>query len=97
MVILTLDPPDILNFIRWKVVEEQKVAALVAGSRLTKRRLQGVLGAARTPPGLQGGPRKNPTLRAAVREARAAMVPDGYIQRVLQLASQGVRELDFPE
>src|SRR5690349_24009288 len=36
-------------------------------------------------------------LRAAVREARAAMVPEGYIQRVLQLAGQGVRELDFPE
>jgi ribonucleoside-diphosphate reductase alpha chain len=97
MVILNLDHPDILTFIRWKVVEEQKVAALVTGSRLTKRRLQAVLGAARTPAGLEADPRKNPMLRAAVREARAAMVPDGYIQRVLQLASQGVRELDFPE
>ena len=97
MVILNLDHPDILNFIRWKVVEEQKVAALVTGSRLTRRRLQAVLGATRTPGGLEADPRKNPMLRAAVREARAAMVPDGYIQRVLQLASQGVRELDFPE
>jgi ribonucleoside-diphosphate reductase alpha chain len=97
MVILDLDHPDILNFIRWKVVEEQKVAALVTGSRLTKRRLQAVLGAARTPAGLEADPRKNPALRAAVREARAAMVPEGYIQRVLQLAGQGVRELDFPE
>src|SRR5689334_9556803 len=97
MVILDLDHPDILNFIRWKVVEEQKVAALVTGSRLTKRRLQAVLGAARTPAGLEADPRKNPMLRAAVREARAAMAPEGYIQRVLQLAGQGVRELDFPE
>jgi ribonucleoside-diphosphate reductase alpha chain len=97
MVILDLDHPDILNFIRWKVVEEQKVAALVTGSRLTKRRLQAVLGAARTPAGLEADPRKNPALRSAVREARAAMVPEGYIQRVLQLAGQGVRELDFPE
>src|SRR6266446_6298536 len=97
MVILDLDHPDILNFIRWKVVEEQKVAALVTGSRLTKRRLQSVLGAARTPAGLEADPRKNPALRSAVREARAAMVPEGYIQRVLQLAGQGVRELDFPE
>src|SRR6185503_7900717 len=75
MVILDLDHPDILNFIRWKVVEEQKVAALVTGSRLTKRRLQAVLGASRTPTGLEADPRKNPALRAAVREARAAMVP----------------------
>ena len=97
MVILNLDHPDILTFIRWKVVEEQKVAALVTGSRLTKRRLQAVLGAVRTPAGLEADPRKNPALRSAVREARAAMVPEGYVQRVLQLAGQGVRELDFPE
>ncbi|MGH7420947.1 MAG: adenosylcobalamin-dependent ribonucleoside-diphosphate reductase [Candidatus Rokuibacteriota bacterium] len=97
MVILNLDHPDILNFIRWKVVEEQKVAALVTGSRMTKRRLQAVLGAARTPAGLEADPRKNPALRSAVREARAAMVPEGYVQRVLLLAAQGVREIDFPE
>jgi ribonucleoside-diphosphate reductase alpha chain len=97
MVILDLDHPDILHFIRWKVVEEQKVAALVSGSRMTKRRLQAVLSAVRTPAGLEADPRKNPALRAAVREARAAMVPEGYIQRVLLLAAQGVREIDFPE
>ena len=36
MVILDLDHPDIEEFINWKVIEEQKVAALVAGSRLLK-------------------------------------------------------------
>jgi ribonucleoside-diphosphate reductase alpha chain len=97
MVILDLDHPDILNFIRWKVVEEQKVAALVTGSRVSKRRLQAVLSAARTPTGLEADPRKNPALRAAVREARASMVPEGYIQRVLLLAAQGVQEITFPE
>ncbi|HKW92766.1 MAG TPA: adenosylcobalamin-dependent ribonucleoside-diphosphate reductase [Methylomirabilota bacterium] len=97
MVILNLDHPDILTFIRWKVVEEQKVAALVAGSRLTKRRLQAVFGAARTPTGVEIDVRKNPALRSAVREARVAMVPEGYIQRVLSLAAQGVQQLDFPE
>src|SRR5207245_6834823 len=34
MVVLDLDHPDIEEFINWKVVEEQKVAALVAGSQL---------------------------------------------------------------
>jgi ribonucleoside-diphosphate reductase alpha chain len=97
MVVLDLDHPDILEFIRWKVVEEQKVASLVAGSRLTKRRLQAVLQAAKTPAGVEADPKKNPALRSAVREARAAMVPDSYIQKVLQLASQGVTELHFPE
>ncbi|HET9854390.1 MAG TPA: LAGLIDADG family homing endonuclease, partial [Methylomirabilota bacterium] len=97
MVILNLDHPDILNFIRWKVVEEQKVAALVSGSRMTKRRLQAVLSAVRTPTGIEADPRQNPALRSAVREARAALVPEGYIQRVLLLAGQGVREIHFPE
>ena len=97
MVILDLDHPDILNFIRWKVIEEQKVAALVTGSRTTKRRLQAVLSAARTPAGLEADPRKNVALRAAVREARASLVPEGYIQRVLLLAAQGVQEMAFPE
>ena len=97
MVILNLDHPDIIDFIRWKVVEEQKVASLVAGSRLGKRRLQAVLQAAKTPAGFEADPKKNPALRSAVREARAAMVPDAYIQKVLQLATQGVTELDFPE
>jgi ribonucleoside-diphosphate reductase alpha chain len=97
MVILNLDHPDIIDFIRWKVVEEQKVASLVAGSRLGKRRLQAVLQAAKTPAGFEADPKKNPALRSAVREARAAMVPEAYIQKVLQLATQGVTELDFPE
>src|SRR5678809_1568477 len=62
-VIFDRDHPDTLYFIRWMVVEEQKVAALVTGSRLTKRRLQAVLGASRTPTGLEADPRKNPALR----------------------------------
>jgi ribonucleoside-diphosphate reductase alpha chain len=97
MVILNLDHPDIIDFIRWKVVEEQKVASLVAGSRLGKRRLQAVLHAASTPAGIEADPKKNPALRAAVREARAAFVPEAYIQKVLQVAAQGVTELYFPE
>jgi ribonucleoside-diphosphate reductase alpha chain len=34
MVIVDVDHPDIEDFIDWKVIEEQKVAALVAGSKL---------------------------------------------------------------
>src|SRR5437763_5499155 len=43
MVVLDLDHPDIEEFINWKVVEEQKVAALVAGSRLLNRHLNASL------------------------------------------------------
>jgi ribonucleoside-diphosphate reductase alpha chain len=45
MVCLNLDHPDIERFIRWKAVEERKVAALVAGSRLLRRNLQEIMDA----------------------------------------------------
>ena len=97
MVCLDLDHPDVMQFIRWKVVEEQKVAALVAGSRLGKRRLQAVLQATRTGDRIQADPKQNPGLRAAMREARAAFVPEAYIQKTLHLAASGVTEIVFPE
>jgi ribonucleoside-diphosphate reductase alpha chain len=103
MVCLDLDHPDVMDFIRWKVVEEQKVAALVAGSRLARRRLQAVMAACQDGGGNGSGPRinadpkANPGLRAALREARAAMVPEAYIQKVLQLAAQGIADFHFPE
>src|SRR5213076_1709179 len=39
MVVLDLDHPDIEEFGNWKVTEEQKVADLVAGSRLLNKHL----------------------------------------------------------
>ncbi len=45
MVCLDLDHPDVEEFISWKAVEERKVAALVAGSRLLRRQLQEILDA----------------------------------------------------
>ena len=44
MVTLDLDHPDIESYINWKVVEEQKVAALVAGSKVTQKHLKRLLG-----------------------------------------------------
>ena len=40
MVIVDIDHPDIEAFIDWKVVEEEKVAALVAGSKTAARHLK---------------------------------------------------------
>ena len=37
MVTVDIDHPDIEDFIDWKVIEEQKVAALVAGSKLAQQ------------------------------------------------------------
>ena len=43
MVIVDIDHPDIEAFIDWKVAEEQKVAALVAGSKLAERHLNRIV------------------------------------------------------
>src|SRR5207244_10496421 len=43
MVTVDLDHPDIETYIDWKVIEEQKVAALVAGSKLARQHLNEVM------------------------------------------------------
>jgi len=98
MVSVDLDHPDIERFIGWKAVEEQKVAALVAGSKLCDRHLNAIMQACHGA-GLADAaafdPKRNPALRQAIREARRAMIPESYLQRVIHLAEQGQREIDF--
>src|SRR4029078_9484085 len=40
-------------------------------------------------------PAANPALKREIRLARRAMIPENYVQRVIQLARQGVTEIDF--
>ena len=47
MVICDMDHPDIEAFINWKVKEEQKVASLVAGSKLHEQKLNALFAAIR--------------------------------------------------
>ncbi len=92
MVILNVDHPDIEDFIDWKAKEEEKVAALVAGSKATANALQKVMDAAIA----SGADMKvNADLAKAVREAVAAEVPHSYIFRTLALVEQGFTTLDF--
>ncbi|HYI04170.1 MAG TPA: vitamin B12-dependent ribonucleotide reductase [Reyranella sp.] len=97
MVSVDIDHPDIEQFIAWKMLEEQKVAALVAGSQLANRHLNAVMQACLDGDGEAAfDPRKNPTLRRAVVTARQAALPENYIQRVIQFARQGYRHIEFP-
>jgi ribonucleoside-diphosphate reductase alpha chain len=99
MVVLDLDHPDIEEFITWKVIEEEKVASLVTGSRLLSRHLNGILKACHRWPNSEErfDAVKNPDLRHAIRDAKAVLVPVNYIERVLQLAKQGFTSLKFEE
>ena len=96
MVTVDLDHPDIEAFIDWKVVEEQKVAALVAGSRLANRHLNAVIQACRLGDDeTRFDPKRNKALRKAFRAAREAEIPENYIRRVIQFAQQGYDRIDF--
>ena len=99
MVVVDIDHPDVENFISWKMLEEQKVAALVAGSRLCEKHLNEVMEACHEGDRHERerfDPRTNGALGKAVLLARRAMVPEAYIQRVLQLAREGFTGISFP-
>jgi ribonucleoside-diphosphate reductase alpha chain len=97
MVTVDIDHPDIENYINWKVIEEQKVAALVAGSKLCSRHLNAIMTACERHAGEAGFDAKtNKTLRAAIAAARRAMIPENYIQRVIEFAKQGYDSIQFP-
>jgi ribonucleoside-diphosphate reductase alpha chain len=98
MVIVDVDHPDVEDFIDWKVKEEQKVAALVTGSRTVKKHMQAVMKACVNCEGPGADCfeiERNPALKRAVKDARKAMVSDNYIKRVIQFARQGYTDIEF--
>ena len=102
MVCVDIDHPDVEEFINWKMVEEQKVAALVTGSRAINLHLNAILKACHTGPvdsdeeaDGRFDVKRNPALKKAVSSARKAMIPENYVQRIIQFASQGFTEIEF--
>ncbi|MEK9760546.1 MAG: adenosylcobalamin-dependent ribonucleoside-diphosphate reductase, partial [Candidatus Puniceispirillum sp.] len=99
MVTVDIDHPDIEAYVDWKVVEEQKVAALVAGSKLAQTHLGAVMDACQITDGLDGDerfdPKANKALKKAILAARKVMIPENYVQRVIQFAKQGYTEIEF--
>jgi ribonucleoside-diphosphate reductase alpha chain len=99
MVCLDMDHPDIEEFINWKVTEEQKVAALVAGSKLCNIHLNAIMKACydEHPENDRFNPKLNLKLQKAVAEARKSQVPKNYIERAIHLAKLGYKSIEFPE
>jgi len=98
MVVVDIDHPDIEQYVNWKVKEEQKVAALVAGSRACAKHLNAIIRACINCEA-DGedcfDAAKNPALKREIRAARKAHVPDNLIQRAIHFARQGYREINF--
>jgi ribonucleoside-diphosphate reductase alpha chain len=97
MVVVNADHPDIEDYVNWKVIEEQKVAALVAGSKLANKHLNAVMAACNEAEGDDRfDPKANPALKKAIVGARKAMIPENYVKRAIDFARQGYTELAFP-
>jgi len=100
MVVVDIDHPDVEDFINWKTQEEQKVAALVAGSRLANKHMNQVMQACLKGEG-EGeedrfNPNKNNALKKAIIGAKNVMIPENYIYRVVEFARQGYTKIEFP-
>ncbi|MBE9635845.1 vitamin B12-dependent ribonucleotide reductase [Salipiger mangrovisoli] len=99
MVIVDADHPDIEEFINWKVKEEQKVASIVAGSKMHEKMLNAIFDAIRSWDGAEADacdPAVNAALKSAIREAKKLAIPETYIKRVLDYAKQGYASIEFP-
>ncbi len=92
MVCLDMDHPEVESFIDWKYIEEQKVAALHAGSHVCYENLKKVVDCA-----YSGGldPEKNPELKQKIYEADKNHVPLNYIKRTLMLVEDGMKPEEF--
>ncbi|MCX6770562.1 MAG: hypothetical protein NTX79_00755 [Candidatus Micrarchaeota archaeon] len=93
MVIVDVDHPDIEKFVNWKVREEQKVAALVAGTKACSKSLKKIMRVAKEE---QSTDLKNERVKLAVVQALAKNVSMNYILRTLALVKQGKADIDFP-
>lgn len=98
MVVVDIDHPDIEEYINWKVKEEQKVAALVTGSKIVSRHLKAIMKACVNCTADNDDcfdPLKNPALKREIRAAKKDQVPENYVKRVIQFAQQGYKDLEF--
>jgi ribonucleoside-diphosphate reductase alpha chain len=98
MCVVDVDHPDIEEYINWKVKEEQKVAALVTGSKIAAKRLKAIMKACVNCEADGDDcfdPAKNPALKRAIKDARRDEVPNNYILRVVQFAKQGYKDISF--
>ena len=97
MVTLDLDHPDIEEYIDWKSSEEEKVSALVIGSNILQKHANSLMEAIwqNDDDSTRLDPTQNPALRKSIVRAIKDNVPQPHIQRILDLARQGWKGVDF--
>lgn len=97
MVVIDIDHPDVMEFIRWKGEEQYKAAALITGARVMRQHLTGVMSAIQSMEGEERFNAKvNTQLATAITKARRAMIPERAIERVVSYARQGFADMHIP-
>jgi len=97
MVTLDLDHPDIEEYIDWKSSEEEKVSALVIGSNILQKHADKLMDAIweGDDDDTRFDQNSNESLRRAMVGAIRDSVPQPHIQRIVDLAKQGWKGVDF--
>ncbi len=97
MVTLDLDHPDIEEYIDWKSSEEEKVSSLVIGSNILQKHANSLMEAIWEHEDGEGrfNQSTNLGLRRAMVSAIKEHVPQPHIQRIVDLAKQGWKGVDF--
>ena len=97
MVTLDLDHPDIEEYIDWKLTEEEKVSALVIGSNILQKHSDAIMEAIWSFDEDDGrlDPATNGSLKMAMVKAVRDSIPQPHIKRILDLAGQGWKGLEF--
>jgi ribonucleoside-diphosphate reductase alpha chain len=92
MVCIDMDHPEIESFINWKVIEEQKVAAMVAGSKVCYEKLKAIVDSVAE---YGSDPKENAELKGLIFEASKNHVPLNYVKRVIMMVNDGMKAEEF--
>jgi ribonucleoside-diphosphate reductase alpha chain len=97
MVVVDIDHPDIEDYIDWKVKEEQKVAALVTGSKIVKKHLTAIMKACVNCEADNDDcfDPQEPCAQARDQGRQEGAGAGNYIKRVIQFAAQGYTDIEF--
>lgn len=96
MVVIDIDHPDVLSFVRWKGEEQYKAAALITGARVMRKHLSAVLAATVGQGEERFSPHHNKKLAQEITKARRAQIPERAIERVIAYARQGFTDMHIP-
>lgn len=96
MVVIDIDHPDVLSFVRWKGEEQYKAAALITGARVMRKHLSAVLAATVGQGEERFSPRHNKKLAQEITKARRQQIPERAIERVIAYARQGFTDMHIP-